>query len=101
MIHPLRALRRWLLQRDANNPSLPSAEQSALMHFTVGESFPIKGVWLKVGKVVGGDVPMLILVPSGRTRGARLRTLRALRDIGRDAMKERRRVNAALRKEAS
>lgn len=95
------AVRRWAIRRDHNDPSLPEAVPPSLARFQVGEKIPIKGTWLTVAKVIGGDVPCMIVVPSGATRGRRLRALREIRDAGRAAVKQRKFVARELRKEAS
>lgn len=86
---PLRALviaaRRLLLNRDQNDPLWDGgAIPPALHRFTPGEVLPWKGVAFKVGKIVGGDCPCVILVPVGSTRGAKLRRMRQYRDLVRD-----------------
>lgn len=95
--HPLRALvrgfRRILLNRAMGDPMWDGgAIPPALAGFTVGESLPWKGVSFKVGKIVGGDFPCVILVPAGRTRGAKLQALRNFRDLSAAVTKEQARV---------
>ena len=76
-------IRQWIRDSDVANPMLPSAEGSILENFEVGELVPLKGVMFRVGRVVGGDVPVLLLSPTGPTHGAKLQTLRDYRDEGR------------------
>lgn len=89
LLHPIRAikmrLRRWLQSEDAGADPLWTGGEipKYLEPFQVGESLPWKGVQFRVGKVVGGDFPMVILVPVDRTHGHKLRTLRTYRDIQR------------------
>lgn len=96
ILHPWRALkiavRRLTLRADLRAADLPPS----LLPFMVGESIPLKGQWFKVGKVVGGDFPVLILVPSGATRGAKLRGLRNFRDAGRAVRDDRRAIAKSL-----
>lgn len=97
LLHPLRALkialRRLLVNRDANDPLWNGGEVPPFLEpFGVGELLPWKGVSFKVGKVVGGDFPMVILVPVDRTHGEKLRTIRQYRDGAR----ARRRATAAV-----
>jgi hypothetical protein len=92
-------LRRWLIQRDHDNPALPDKIPPSLAPFQVGEKIPVKGTWLTVAKVIGGDVPCMIVVPSGVTRGAKLAALRDIRDYGRAEIKRRKFVAGELRKE--
>jgi len=105
--HPLRALalavRRWTLrglrgrqlQYDANatHPLTGDFDGGALppglQQFTVGEVLPWKGTKFKVGKVVGGDFPCVILVPVGITHGLKLRALRHARDRMREVERVR------------
>lgn len=91
-----RVIRRWVMTADMRNPSLPDDLPPGLERFTVGESFPLKGSWFKVGKVVGGEFPVIILVPTGMTRGAKLQGLRNMRDIGRAHLKRGADVRKAL-----
>lgn len=95
--HPLRALtrffRRVLTNRDMGDPMWDGGEiPAALKPFATGESLPWKGVMFKVGKVVGGDFPCVILVPADRTRGAKLQQMRRFRDLSRAVRKEQARV---------
>jgi hypothetical protein len=92
ILHPLRALtiavRRLLLNRAHGDPLWDGgAIPPALEKFTVGENLPWKGVMFKVGKIVGGDFPMVILVPVDRTRGAKLTVMRNFRDLAREVRK--------------
>lgn len=102
--HPIRmtglAIRRWTLRRlrawqehddrmathpiegDFDGGTLPPE----LRHFEKGELVPFKGVFFRVGQVVGGPMPALILVPVGATKGTKLRTMKNFRDRAR-AMK--------------
>lgn len=104
-LHPLRALklalRRWLIQRDANAALLAKEEvlPPALQPFQVGENVPLKGQWFKVLKIHGEPIPALIIVPVGRTKGAKLRGLRHMRDVGRQELSDRKRTARALQKE--
>lgn len=54
-----------------------------LQKFQAGEFLPWKGVQFRVGKVVWGDFPCVILVPAGVTHGRKLQILRQYRDIQR------------------
>jgi hypothetical protein len=90
------AVRRWLLRGDLRSPDLPADIPPALQQFHVGELLPWKGTTLKVGKIVGGDFPALILIPTGRTHGATLKGLRNMRDLGRHALAEQRAVKKSL-----
>jgi hypothetical protein len=98
--HPVRALklafRLWLLRGDLRSPDLPTDIPPALEPFRVGELLPWKGTMLRVGKIVGGDFPALILIPVSRTHGAKLKGLRNLRDSGRHALAEQRAVKKSL-----
>lgn len=98
--HPWRAfgyaLRRLVLRFDARHPELPTTLPPELDRFDVGETLPWKGVSFRVGKIIGGEFPMVILVPNGRTRGAKLRRLRNLRDAGRDYRDEQRAIRKSL-----
>lgn len=98
-LHPIvafkRAVRRMTLTADLKRPDLP-APGPMLEHFAIGETLPWKGITFKVGKIVGGDFPMVILVPSGRTHGAKLRGLRTMRDIGRHELAEQRATKKSL-----
>jgi len=58
---------------------------ASLAHFSEGEVLPWKGVTFKVGKVVGGALPCIMLVPIGATHGTKLRTMRRFRDRAREA----------------
>ena len=89
----LRGLRALYL-RDDHNATHPISGDfesgevpKGLQQFEVGEALPWKGVWFKVGKVVGGDLPCVILVPTNITKGTKLRTLRTFRDVARMARK--------------
>jgi hypothetical protein len=86
--HPFRALalawRRVILNRNYGDPLWDGgAIPPALQPFTVGERLPWKGVDFRVGKVVGGSVPCIILVPVDRTKGQKLKTMRRFRDVAR------------------
>lgn len=92
LLHPLRALRiafrRVFLNLDNKDPlwdggSIPPA----LQKFQTGELLPWKGVSFRVGKVIGGDFPMVILVPVDRTHGAKLQAMRNFRDLAREVKK--------------
>lgn len=88
LIHPIRALkialRKWLLNVDHADPDWSGGDVPAYLEpFTVGEALPWKGVSFRVGKIVGGDFPMVILVAADRTHGAKLKTLRTYRDMAR------------------
>jgi hypothetical protein len=78
LLHPWRALslalRRILVNRDMNDPMWDGGViPPGLLQFGVGESLPWKGVRFKVGKVVGGDFPCIILVPVGYSHGTHVR----------------------------
>lgn len=95
--HPIRAVSLWLrrttlaglrraqLRDDAAQTSPTTGDfdggviAGPLQQFTVGESLPWKGVRFKVGKVVGGPLPCVILVPVDVTHGRKLQTMRAFR----------------------
>jgi len=96
-----RLVRRWTLRQDARDPRVPTDLPLALQRVQVGECLPWKGTTFKVGKVIGGDFPCIILVPNGLTRGAKLRGLRNARDTFRAVRDERRAIAAALKSEAS
>jgi hypothetical protein len=92
--HPFRSLaravRRWTLRNDHNATHPLTGDFDAdgslppnLQHFQTGEVLPWKGVRFRVGKVVGGDFPCIILVPAGITHGTKLRTLKNFRDLNR------------------
>lgn len=106
LLHPVRALkrtlRRWLQSEDAGvDPLWTGGEIPAYLEgFAVGESLPWKGVRFKVGKVVGGDFPCVILVPVDRTHGHKLRTLRTYRDLERHDRKHAKHTAAALARQA-
>jgi len=93
---PMRWLRGLLVNRDLGDPLWDGGRVPAyLAGFQEGEALPWKGVVFRVGKIVGGDTPAIILVPVGLTHGGKLRTLRAARDLmrqARDAPRERRDV---------
>src|SRR5262252_4390244 len=99
-LHPIRAvkiaLRRWTLAADARDPRLPDDVPPALRQFTVGESFPWKGTRFRVGKIIGGDLPCLIILPCGPTHGEKLRGLRRARETFRQVRKDRRAIAASL-----
>jgi hypothetical protein len=100
ILHPIRALklamRRAIMRHDLREPALPDALPPELEPFHVGEVLPWKGVKFRVGKIVGGDFPVLILVPVTATRGAQLRRLRSGRDVGRAVLKEQRVTQESL-----
>lgn len=90
--HPIRAfklaVKRWLrgmadeitvtgsdANGDLHEPDIPPH----LQQFQEREVIPLKGVQFRVGKVVGGDFPALILVPTGVTTRHKLDTIRAFR----------------------
>ncbi len=111
-LHPIRALklavRRWSLREDIKQTDSRTGDFEGyddiplgLRHFEKGEVLPWKGVKFKVGKVVGGDCPCVILVPVGPTHGAKLQTMRTFRDTARAERTDRSRTRAALRQEAS
>ena len=89
-LHPIRALalavRRWTLREDVNS-STASGDFDAgaippqLQRFEKGELLPWKGISFRVGKVVGGDFPCVILVPVALTHGRKLQALRRFRDL--------------------
>lgn len=91
--HPIRALRmavrRWTLREESKMTGAdgdfehPGAIPPELRHFEKGEVLPWKGVMFRVGKVVGGLFPCIILVPTGLTKGAKLTTMREFRDAAR------------------
>lgn len=102
--HPFRALtrffRRVLTNRDMGDPMWDGGEvPAALKSFTTGESLPWKGVMFKVGKVVGGDFPCVILVPADRTRGAKLQRMRQFRDLARHTRDHRAATASAVKSE--
>ncbi len=85
----IRELRRFHI-RDDNNATSPldgdfdgGEIPHELQHFQRGELVPFKGLMFRVGKVVGGPMPAVILVPVGLTRGTKLRTMRQFRDRAR------------------
>jgi hypothetical protein len=93
LLHPIRAIkivfRRWLINRDNADPLWGGGDiPPALQPFQVGENLPWKGVNFKVGKVVGGAVPCIILLPVDKTRGAKLQGMRNFRDMARQAIKD-------------
>lgn len=86
--HPLRAIalagRRLFVNRDLNDPLWDGGViHPMLQPFAEGECLPWKGVLFKVGKVVGGDFPCIILVPVDRSKGAKLNAMRNFRDLAR------------------
>lgn len=91
-----RFVRRWIVASDARDPSIGGEIPPVLEPFRVGEAIPLKGAWFTVGKVIGGDHPMMILIPKGLTHGAKLRGLRNMRDIGRAHLKRGAEVRKAL-----
>lgn len=100
ILHPWRALklavRRWQMSADLRNPDVPGDLPPAFERFAVGETLPWKGTSFKVGKIIGGDFPMIILVPTGMTRGAKIQGLRNMRDLGRAHLKRGAEVRKAL-----
>jgi hypothetical protein len=103
-LHPLRALklaiRRWTLRADLRSPQIGGEIPPVLMQFSEGELLAWKGVNFRVGKIAGGDFPALILVPSGITKGAKLRGLRNMRDAGRAHLQEQKATRKSLREVA-
>jgi hypothetical protein len=102
-LHPIRAvkilLRQALQNQDAGDPLWDGGKiPPALEPFTVGEFLPWKGTSFKVGKIIGGDFPMLILVPVDRTHGAKLKVMRTFRDIAAHDRKEQAAMAAAVTK---
>lgn len=106
IIHPVRALkmalRRWLQSEDAGvDPMWTGGEIPPYLEpFAVGESLPWKGLRFKVGKIVGGDFPCVILVPVDHTHGKKLRRLRGLRDSIRFNRKHTQATAAALSRQS-
>jgi hypothetical protein len=105
LLHPLRALtiamRKVLMNRDMADPLWDGgALPPQLERFTPGEALPWKGVQFKVGKVVGGDFPCVILVPVGLTKGAKLQAMRNFRDVARRVRDDRQAVAAAMQAQA-
>lgn len=109
--HPIRALkiaiRRRLIawDKNASHPVTGDFDVDgdlpvALRQFERGELLPWKGVNFRVGKVVGGDFPAIILVPTTPTHGAKLRTMRNFRDAARFKINREREVRAALLEKA-
>lgn len=99
--HPIRALkialRRALMNQDAADPLWDGGKiPPALEPFAVGETLPWKGVSFRVGKIIGGDFPMLILVPVDRTHGAKLKVMRTFRDIAAHDRKSQAAMAAAV-----
>jgi hypothetical protein len=83
MIHWLKAaIRRWTLDGDILHPHLPKAD-AVLGDFQVGELVPLKGIMFRVGRIAGGEYPVLLLSPIGKTKGAKLKAMREYRDVGR------------------
>lgn len=88
--HPWQALaysiRRWTLREDLHASTADGTDFQGgaippeLQRYEKGELLPWKGLTFRVGKVVGGDFPCVILVPVGLTRGAKLRRMRVFRD---------------------
>lgn len=100
LLHPIRAakiaFRRMFLNLDNKDPLWDGgAVPPALQRFQPGEMLPWKGVQFRVGKVVGGDFPMLILVPAGMTNGEKLRRLRGLRDVARGIIADEKKAKEA------
>jgi hypothetical protein len=95
--HPLRALkiafRRIFLNLDNKDPLWDGgAVPAPLQKFAVGEILPWKGISFRVGKVIGGDFPMVILIPADRTRGAKLQSMRNFRDLARQVRDNQQRL---------
>lgn len=87
------ALRALLMNRDLRDPLWDGGEIPPVLEpFHVGELLNWKGVEFRVGKVVGGDYPVLILVPVDLTHGAKLMNLRRVRDRRRAERREAERV---------
>lgn len=83
--HPIRLIRGLFLNRDMNDPLWDGGQvPDHLQQFTPGEILPWKGVSFRVGKVIGGKFPMVILIPAGATHGKRIRNLRIFRDMLRE-----------------
>lgn len=87
----LLALRAWQVRDDKQQTHPVSGDFDGgdvpleLRHFQKGELLPFKGVFFRVGKVVGGPMPAIILVPVGATKGTKLRTMKNFRDRMREA----------------
>lgn len=92
LAHPWRALkiavRRWLkgmadeihvVKVDQDGEIAETDIPTYLRQFQEKELIPIKGVQFRVGKVVGGDFPAIILVPTGLTQKRKLDTVRLFR----------------------
>lgn len=90
--HPWRAFKiaakRWLLgmageiqiAKAGSDGELAEDDiPTFLKQFQSAEIIPLKGVTFKVGKVVGGDFPALILVPTGITENRKLTVVRRFR----------------------
>lgn len=102
LLHPVRALkfalRRWLSHHDNADPEWTGGPVPAFLEpFAVGESLPWKGISFKIGKIVGGDFPLLILVPVDVTHGAKLKKIRDYRDLSRHARDLQAATSTALR----
>lgn len=105
LLHPLRALkialRNWLNRMDENDAGWTGGEiPKYLEQFHEGELLPWKGLQFKIGKIVGGDHPCLIIVPTDRTHGAKLQHLRRFRDHNRRVIADRRAAAAAIEAQA-
>lgn len=105
-LHPLRALglaiRRRTLRVEASQ-ALPDGDfhdenaiPAALQRFERGELLPWKGLTFRVGKVVGGDFPCIILVPVGLTRGSKLQNMRRFRRIAAELREQKKDTDARL-----
>lgn len=104
LLHPIRAvkyaIRRMVLRADAREVALTAELPPSLQRFVEGERVPLKGTWFEVGKLVGGDYPVIILVPRGLTHGAKLGGLRRARDLMRVVDTERKALRGAAVREA-
>lgn len=90
--HPIRAfkiaVRRWLkgmaaeihtVKMDEHGEIAENDIPEYLQQFAEKELIPIKGVKFRVGKVVGGDFPCLMLVPTGLTDRRKIDTIKHYR----------------------
>ena len=104
LLHPIRALkialRNWFNRMDDNASDWSGTVPKYLENFHEGELLPWKGLQFKVGKIVGGDHPCVIIVPTDRTHGAKLQHLRAFRDHNRRVIADRRSAAAAIEEQA-
>lgn len=100
LLHPILGMKLWLRRQltnlDQRDPHWDGGTvPPALERFAVGEILPWKGVQFRVGKIIGGDFPMVIIYPAGATHGAKLQRLRGLRDVGRAIIKADQRAKEA------